>query len=462
MTELSILRAEIQKVTLEIIDLIGKRNELAREVAKEKTRTGAPLVNREIEQNLRNLVLEKSHDSLIDPKFAMRLLNQLIIESIRTQKSHIKSPIIPNAYTTLLKARRLEQSGRDIIHLEVGEPDFGPPAQVARSLDEAVRAGRTCYTDSAGIEGLRIKIAEHLNLKSGTALSAENVVVSVGGRLALTLSIATNLIPGDEVIIIDPSYPAYSEIVKQSGGRPVHITTRLEENWNPDIGELESSINKSTRMMILNNPCNPIGKSLSKSVFEDIVELAVGNDLTIVSDEVYSNYTFSSRTSILEFPHSKHVYIDSFSKTYGMTGFRLGFAVSDVDTIQRITKLQNLFLTCVPEFIQYAGISAIDSTEDAKRFAELIEKRMKVMCNELENAPLSFYRPDGGFYIFPRLDNDSLTGIEFSDRLLSEMGVAVVPGDAYGSEFSRFFRISICQSEEDLIAGAKMIKEVLR
>jgi aspartate aminotransferase len=460
-TDLGRLRSEIEKVTLEIVDLIGKRTDLVMKVGKEKARTGAALVNREVEQQLRSLVIERSEKVQIDTRFVLRMLNQLIMESIRTQKGQVVPNDIPNAYTTMMKAKELEKRGKEIIHLEVGEPDFGPPAPVVDALYTAVKQGRTSYSSSAGIPELKEKIAEQLNQRHGLALTPENVMVAVGGRFALTLSVESRIDIGDEVIIIDPSYPAYANCVTNLGGRPVHVVSTLEDNWEVDMGELEDSINQSTRLIILNNPCNPTGKSLSKSTFERIVEVAIKNNIQIVSDEVYSNFIFSSNTSILEFPNCSQVFVDSFSKTYGMTGFRLGYAVSDVETIQRITKLQNLYLTCVPEFVQAAGVAAIDCEAEAYQFAEMIEKRLDVICKELEKTPLSFYRPDGGFYIFPRIDEENQTGIEFSNQLLNESGVAVVPGVAYGLDFDRFFRISICRPEKQLIEAAKKIAEVL-
>ncbi|MFW9806007.1 MAG: aminotransferase class I/II-fold pyridoxal phosphate-dependent enzyme, partial [Candidatus Thorarchaeota archaeon] len=219
MNELNEIRAQIRQITIDIIELVGKRTELARDIGKEKAKAGSTVIDRETEQHLREAVLKKAKEVLVDPKFALKLLNQLIMESIKTQDKVIR-PIIPNAYTVLLKARTLEQTGKDIIHLEVGEPDFGPPERVVNALDAAVREGRTCYTESAGIPKIREKIADQLSRKYEIELSGENVVVTVGGRLSLALSIASRISHGDEVIIIDPSYPAYADIVRNASGRP--------------------------------------------------------------------------------------------------------------------------------------------------------------------------------------------------------------------------------------------------
>ncbi|MHA2081633.1 MAG: pyridoxal phosphate-dependent aminotransferase, partial [Candidatus Thorarchaeota archaeon] len=197
-------------------------------------------------------------------------------------------------------------------------------------MTTAVKNGHAGYTESAGIIELRAKIADHENQKRDLDISPNQVIVTVGGRFALYLCLATSLKPGDEVVVIDPSYPAYSNCIRETGGRPIHLTTSLEDDWIPDMGILEDNINHTTRTIILNSPSNPTGKVLDKSTLDLIVALAVENDIRIVSDEVYSEYSFSSHTSMLQFPQCDQVYINSFSKTYGMTGFRLGYAISDV------------------------------------------------------------------------------------------------------------------------------------
>ncbi len=455
------LRTEIEQVTLEIVSLAGKRTELARKVAKEKLNSGVPLVNREVEQHLRSIVTEQCSRDQSDSAFALRLLNELIMESIRKQESHITPSMPVSAYHIFVKARELERAGKEVLHLEVGEPDFGPPAAVAESLTRAVKNGHTGYTESMGIHELRSKIADHENQKHDLDISANQVIVTVGGRFALYLSLVASIRQGDEAIVIDPSYPAYSDIIRETGGRPIHLSTHLEDNWIPDIGLLEDNINQTTRMIILNSPSNPSGKVLDKSTLDMVVELAVENDIRIVSDEVYSEYASSPHTSMLQYEQCSKVYINSFSKTYGMTGFRLGYAVSDVDTIRRITQLQTLSLTCAPEFIQYSGVRALDCADDANRYTALIEKRITTFCKKLEKIPVSFYQPDGAFHIFPMLNDEKLNGLGFADQLLTEKGVAVVPGIAYGQKYSRFFRISVCQPEERLIEAVDRMEEIL-
>ncbi|MFW9925864.1 MAG: aminotransferase class I/II-fold pyridoxal phosphate-dependent enzyme [Candidatus Thorarchaeota archaeon] len=458
---LSDLRQEMELLTLEIVKLAGRRSELAAKIGAEKIKKGIELVDREVERNLKAKVVEQCRRDASDIDFALQLVNELITESIRKQESHFETQVPQTAYHIFVKARKLESAGKEVFHLEVGEPDFGPPVTVCESMSNAVAGGHAGYTQSAGIQELRTKIAEHMNRFLGADISADQVIATVGGRFALYLSLATSLRPGDEAIIINPSYPAYSDCIRQVGGRPVHVSTQLENEWELDIGSLEDNINQTTRMIILNSPCNPTGKILDKSTIEKIVEISIENEILIVSDEVYSEFSFTPHTSTLQFPECNQIYVNSFSKSFGMTGFRLGYAISNVETVQKMIKLQNLSLTCVPEFIQYAGVKALDLLDEVKEYATIIENRQTVLCDKLEKLPLSFRRPDGGFYIFPKLNLDNLDGLEFAQRLLIEKGVAVVPGTAYGQEYSRFFRISVCQPEDILVEAAKRMEEIL-
>jgi aspartate aminotransferase len=458
---LDALRAEIVDVTLDIISLIGKRRNLVEEVAVEKLRVEIPIVNSTVELNLRKAVTERCKEEQLDESYALSILNQLLIDSVKRQETIHETSGTPNAYTCFIAAKEMEQQGIEVFHLEVGEPDFGPPESVKRSLETALNSGYAKYTETAGISILRNAISQKLSNQYKYDIKPDQVIVTPGGRFGLYLAISNEIAPGDEVIIIDPSYPAYSELVKTAGGRPIDLPTHLEDAWNPDSDQLEHLINDATRMIILNSPSNPTGKIIDHSTLQAVTELAKDNNIRILSDEVYSNFAFDKHHSILQFPEINQVFIDSFSKTFGMTGFRLGYAVSDVETIKQITKLQNAILTSVPEFIQHAGTQAISCTVEEREYSAIMNQRQQLMCSLLRKMPVSFYRPDGGFYIFVRINSDNLDGFEFAERLLTEKQVSVVPGITYGSEYSRFFRISLCQPKENLRLAASRIEEVL-
>ncbi len=452
----------IKKLTLEIVSLAGKRTCLALEVAHAKSRLGNPVLNKEVERDLRISVVNQCDSDNHDKGFALRLLNFLIAESKNVQRQIIRPSAPLTAYDIWQKAKALEKTGRPITHLEIGEPDFGPPDAVRKAMMEAVSQGLTRYTASAGIYALRKKVADHLGEQHNTRISADEVLITTGGRFALFLGVTTNSSPGDEVIIFDPSYPAYDDVVKATGATPVHVSTQIDNNWIPNLGELEDAINSTTTMIILNSPANPTGQVIGRHSFSQIVELAESRDISILSDEVYSDFSLIRPTSILQFTNSKHIYVNSFSKSYGMTGFRLGYAVSDKDTIDEMTKLQNLCLTSTPEFIQHAGIAALDCDDELRHHVKTVTRRLNLLSAHLARLPVSFAPPQGGFYVFPRIARSDMDGVQFAERLLAETGVCVTPGSTYGPGYSDCFRVSVCQPEDVIVRAVKAMEGVLQ
>jgi aspartate aminotransferase len=459
-TRLNELRGQIRNITLDIIRLTGRRQILAEKVAREKAQARRPIRDLEVEKRLQAEVRDYCKEYGIDVGAGLGILNQLLSESLRIQEKCFRPKQVPNAYDVSVKARALEKSRSDLIHLEVGEPDFGPPESVKRALIESVQHGQSKYTESAGILPLRNKIGSILSERCHEEVSPESVVVTVSGRFAFFLSIASTVHPGDEVLVIDPSYPAYSNVVTYVGARPVRLSSHLNTEWSIDLNLVSEHISPATKAIILNSPNNPTGKTLDSATLRGITDIANENDMYVISDEVYSGYSLNEYTSVLQVSASKRVFIDSFSKRFGMTGFRLGYAVSDADTIQRMTQLQNLYLTCAPEFIQYAGLTALDC--DTDMYSRIIKRRLQTACRMLRNLPVSFYLPDGGFYIFPKLVGGETDGGVFADRLLSEKGVCVVPGEAYGSEYPGFFRLSVCQPEEKLVEAIERMGDAFK
>jgi aspartate aminotransferase len=427
----------------------------------EKARLGSSIVNLEVERRLRAAVIKQCKETGVDSSFGIRLLNQLMTESIRVQRRGTESESTIDAHYIFVKAKEMEQAGKEVIHLEVGEPDFGPPDGVKRAMADAVSKGHTRYTQSIGIPELRTKIAEVYGEQYHRDISPDEVVITASGKYALHLSMAATLQLGDEVILIDPSFPAYPTSVKALGFRPVHISAKMDDNWDIDLGLVEDHINKSTRMIILNSPNNPTGKVLDEKTLGALNDLAVENDVTILSDEVYSKFSLKSHASILQIPDGNHIMAKSFSKPYAMTGFRLGFAIADPDIIKRMAAIQYREVTCVPEFIQHAGLAALDCEDDVARNVSTIKSRLKTASRLLRPLPLTFSEPEGGFYIFLRMAEESMDGLEFADRLLSEKGVCLQPGVIYGGEFSSYFRISVCTSDENLVEAIVRIGEVL-
>jgi len=459
--QFALLREEIERTTKDIFSLIDKRLSLVRKVSEKKEQQGIPVINRDVERRLQKHITELCSERDIDSKFALRILNQLIAESVRVQRDRNSIGSSPSIAEIRSRSVLMSNAGRDIIHLEVGEPDFGPPRKARSRLMKALSRGNVGYTDPSGILPLRKKIASVFSRRYSTPISPDEVIVTAGGRLALFLAVSSLVQVGDEVIIVDPSYPAYSRFVTKVGGRPISLSTSLASSWEPEIGQLEEHISPTTKAIILNSPSNPTGKVLDESIFNEIAKLAKDNGMFLLSDEVYSRFTQCHHTSVLDFPDCKHVCVQSFSKTYGMTGFRLGFAISSVETINMMAKLQGLLLTSVPEFVQYSGLGALDSEDNVKQNVEVIQSRRRVMSEVFEEMSLSFYPPDGGFYFFPRFQNRELDSLDFARRLLEKKGVSIVPGTIYGHRYSSFFRVALCQAEDVLIEAARRIGEML-
>ncbi len=462
-SELEALRKEVKEITNEIIRLIGLRLSLAKRINEIKRSMNLPIIDYKVERDLRNSVINACKKYNVDERFGLRLLNLLIDEAVKAQKISInESKKATSVVDMFVLAKRMEKEGKKVIHLEVGEPDFGPPQRVKKATCDAISKGYTHYTEPSGISSLRESIADSVSERYGIDVSHEQVAVMSGGRFSIYASILSTLSQGGEAIVIQPAWPAYIDCIEAIGGRIINIKTNLENGWKPDIESVSNLINDSTELIIINYPNNPTGKVLEKRDMKALVDLATDRNITILSDEVYSDYSFKPFDSILEFHDCKSICVSSFSKSYGMTGFRIGYAISDTETIRKISRIQALASTSVPEFIQHAAIEALKCKKDVKRYASLVRKRISLVCNRLKKMNLSYYEPDGAFYVFPKVSNDgSFDAGKFALDLLKDKNVCVTPGIAFG-DYPNFIRISACQSENLLLEGLKRIGEILK
>ncbi|MFZ0512725.1 MAG: pyridoxal phosphate-dependent aminotransferase [Candidatus Nitrosopolaris sp.] len=349
-----------------------------------------------------------------------------------------------------MKAKKLEASGKKIIHMEVGEPDYPPPENVRRALSRVFESRQYHYSETKGITKLRTAIAQ----KSDNHVRPDQVLVTPGGRFAVFAAIASLLTAGDELICIEPAWPAYRECAAFVGSTTNILKTTLEEGWNPDIKKLENMINGSTKMIALNYPNNPTGRILNKNIMEKIVSLAKDHRVYVLSDEVYSDYVFNEFTSVLEYGYEKSIIISSFSKGHAMTGFRVGYAIAEENIIDKMAKVQATGLTSVAEPMQYAALAAIEdsSAENAKR----IKRRLEIISDKLREMSLQFVEPDGAMYIYPKLGNGK-RDVELVRRAL-DLGVAIAPGSGFGDGYSEFIRISACQPDDQLENGMDLLK----
>ena len=453
--ELDEIRSEIRSITSDIIRKVQKRNELCKQVGEIKSRLKIDVRDEKVEQEIRQLVSNLSNEIGINPDFTGRLLNILLSESVRLQLKEQRDQIqFENHLTIFSKAKELEAAGKEIIHMEVGEPDYSPPEPVKSVLSSIFDLKRYHYTETKGIMQLRTSIAQ----KSSNGLNPSNVIITPGGRFAVFAAISSLLVPGDELICIEPVWPAYAECACLVGSTVSSLRTTLEDGWSPDLEKLANMINSNTKMIALNYPNNPTGKILERKILDQIVSIAKDHNLYILSDEVYRDYTFSEFASIMEYGYERSIMISSFSKGHAMTGFRVGYAIAKDSIVDRMAKVQATALTSVAEPMQYAALAAaeVKPAENTKR----MKKRLDLICEKLHEMSLSFVKPDGALYVFPKL-GEGLSDHKVVQRAL-DLGVAVAPGSGFGGPYSQFIRLSACQTHDKLEKGLELLNSVMR
>ena len=445
------LRDDMRIVTADIIKLVQKRMSIASEIGNIKDNLMMKIEDISVEQDIARYVRELGTQFGLNNEFIGKLLNLLLLESINIQKAKTsKKEAKLDHMAMFLKAKQLESEGKKIIHLEVGEPDYLPPVNVKNELLKTFEKKRIHYTQTNGVPTLRKLIAQERSVKE------ENVIITPGARFAVFSAMVSNLSIGDELIISEPAWPAYRDCANFIGVKVKAIRTNVEQKWDLDLNQLEQLITLNTKMIVLNSPNNPTGKIIREREIDDILKLARKNNIFVLSDEVYSMYSYIPYKSILDFGYDKSIMVSSFSKSHAMTGFRVGYAISSKDVIDRISKIQAIAITSVAEPMQYAAIAAMNS--NVTKNMTLIKKRLDFIKSELENLPCQFVNPDGGMYYFVRFNN-SVDVNKIIFKLLNE-GVAVAPGIGFGEAYFDFIRISACQPTKLLNDGLKILKKV--
>lgn len=444
--ELESLRGQIRTVTADIMKKVQERMALAEQVGEVKSKLGINVKDEKVEQEIRLLVLQQAAETGMSKEFALRLLNILLAESESVQAQKRKAPARQTHLGIFQKAKQMEVAGRRIIHLEVGEPDYPAPAPAGAALSEAFRQKKYHYTDTRGIPQLRDAIAKK------NRVSEDGVMVTPGGRFAVFAAIAALVKPGEELITIEPAWPAYRECAEFVGARTKVLKTTLESGWTPDVKELESMITSGTKMIALNYPNNPTGKVLDKKTMDRIVALAKEHGLYLLSDEVYSDYSFKPFAGAHSYGYDRSVVVSSFSKTYAMTGFRIGYALANPDAIKKMAKVQAVGVTSVAEPVQHAALAALGA--DPQGNVELMKKRLKFLSSKMKEMSMRFAEPDGAMYVYPELPKGE--DMQLVERLL-EKGVAIAPGSGFGDSYRRFVRISACRPEEEMAEGLKIM-----
>ena len=356
----------------------------------------------------------------------------------------------------------------DVISLSVGEPDFLTPWHIREAGITSLEKGRTRYTPNRGLMLLREEIARFMNRKYQLTYQPESeVLVTVGGSEAIDMALRCLVSPGDEVIIPEPCFVCYDPMTRMAGGVPVTIPTKVENEFRLTVEELESAITEKTRVLIFPFPNNPTGAVMRREHMEGIAELCIKHDLIVLSDEIYSELTYGREphVSIASLPGmwERTVVINGFSKTYAMTGWRMGYAVGPKELIAPMTKLHQYAIMSAPTTSQYAAIEALkNGDDDIAEMRDQYDMRRRLIVDGLNRLGLTCFEPEGAFYVFPSIQSTGMTSDEFCERMIYDKHVAVVPGSAFGECGEGFIRISYAYSIKHLTEALNRMGEFLK
>ena len=360
-----------------------------------------------------------------------------------------------SAFVVLAKARQLESEGKSIIHLEIGEPDFDTPENIVEAGVKALRDGWTHYGPSAGLPEFREAISANVEEWRGTGIDPGEVVVMPGAKPVMFFSILALCEAGDEVLYPDPGFPIYESMINYTGARAVPIPLLPENNFRIDLDQLKSDINDRTKLIILNSPSNPTGGFNTREDTEAIAEMVLGTGIFVLTDEVYKDIIYGQEHfSILSVPGMKDqtILLDGFSKSYAMTGWRLGYAVAPVWLADLLAQLQTNCSSCTAAFVQLAGLEALTGPQDSvvAMAAEFQARRDIIVAGLNEIDRISCHSPEGAFYVFPQLEDFETPIDAIADGLLVDGGVAALAGSAFGHHAGNSFRLSFANSRANL------------
>jgi aspartate/methionine/tyrosine aminotransferase len=372
------------------------------------------------------------------------------------------------AFEVLAKARKLEAEGKKIIHLQIGEPDFTTPKNICDAAIRSIQSGDTHYTPAPGIMELRKTIAEYITRTRQVEFTAENVVVTPGAKPIMFFTILALIGKGDEVIYPNPGFPIYESMINFVGGTAVPFQLKEEDEFKVDIKQFEKLVTNRTKLVIINSPGNPTGKTIPQKGIEAMAEVLKNRDTYILSDEIYSRILYDGAVpysiSKVNGFKDRTIILDGFSKTYAMTGWRAGYGVMNTDLVPIISKLMVNSNSCTNAFVQKACIEALTGPQDEvdKMVAEF-DRRRDVMVKGLNSIPgFKCLKPDGAFYAFPNIKGTGFKSKELADKMMYEAGVATLSGTSFGKFGEGYLRFSYANSVENINLAISKIKDMLK
>lgn len=360
------------------------------------------------------------------------------------------------AFEVFARAKALEAKGRDIVHLEIGEPDFDTPRNIIDAAVTAINRGFTHYGPSAGLPEARAAIAQYVARTRGVTVDPQQVVVTPGAKPIIFFTALALLDPGDEVIYPDPGFPIYESMAEYVGAKRIPLPLREENNFAFDPDQLESLITKRTRLVIINSPHNPTGAVLPENTVRRLAELAVKHDFFVLSDEIYSRIIYDGEKNYTPYAFpgmsERTIVLDGHSKTYAMTGWRLGYGVFPLEMAARVAKLQTNSTSCTCSFTQMAGVEALTGPQDSvdAMLKEFKARRDLVVEGLNQIRGFRCHRPSGAFYVFPNITATGKTSKQMENYLMEEAGVAVLAGTSFGPQGEGFIRLSYANSQANL------------
>ncbi|MFL2664945.1 MAG: pyridoxal phosphate-dependent aminotransferase [Dehalococcoidia bacterium] len=371
------------------------------------------------------------------------------------------------AFEVLAKAKELERQGRSIIHLEIGEPDFDTPQHIIDSAKKALDDGYTHYGPSAGQMELRESIAKHQSERQGYKVNPENIVVTPGAKPIMSFTIMALIENGVEAIYPNPGFPIYQSMIEYMGGTSIPMKLEESNAYNADIKDLENLITDRTKLLIINSPNNPCGSVIPEHDLEQIADLAVKNNLIVLSDEIYKDmyYGDNEHVSITKFSgmRERTIILDGFSKSYAMTGWRLGYGVFPDFLVDEVTRLMTNINSCTSVFSQMAAISALEGSQDS--VVDMMKEftiRRDLVVNGLNSLNgVTCQTPKGAFYAFPNISGTGMSSKEFESAALNDAGVALLSGTSFGKYGDGYIRVSFANSRENLSEAINRLRKIL-